>query len=335
MKLLLLVLLLDYEGKYASDPRLAAARKALPAQLAAARRMVGVEEAVRIRLEDLGKGRAGPVARTKRDADGYVIVLYTEPLVLRAHDPARTLAHELVHVRQKKRWGALRAVSMPPWVVEGMAIYLSGQLDTRARVLAAHVGREPVPVDPAVRLVNGLAGRHTLLDYYEDGAAFAAVEERFGRKKADAFIEALLDGRRPKEAAALVLGERWAAFEQRSRTFALRKLRPLIATGRKEILRFRAHVEAAEYSEIDRIPHVPGIYEADDAYLRARALLGLGRPALALDLLDKMLLARPVRETTLLERAIRLELDLLKAKDSNKAYETRRKQAALDLAPYR
>ncbi|MHC4941331.1 MAG: hypothetical protein ACYTHK_20580 [Planctomycetota bacterium] len=301
MKLLLL-LLVAYEGKFVDDPRLAKIREALPGQLAQARTRVGEKEPVRVRLED--RGKPGPVARTRRDAEGFVIVLYTEPLLLRAHDPVVTLAHELIHVRQKKRWGALRGVTMPPWVVEGMAVYLSGQLESRARVLAAHVGRERAPDDPTVRLVNGLGGRHTLLDYFEDGAAFAAVEKRHGRAKALAFIEALLAGRSPSAAAARVLGERWQTFEQRSRDYAVRVLKPLIERGRPELLALREKGDP-------KLPQAGGVYAIDDVYFRAEGLKVCGRRDEALRLLRAHFLDRTLRESTLLAPALRLEAKLL------------------------
>jgi hypothetical protein len=308
---LLLLLLVAYEGKFVDDPRLAGIQSALPGQLARARLRVGVEEAVRLQLEDLGKRKPGPVARTKRDADGYVIVLYSEPLLLRSHDPESTLAHELVHVLQKKRWGALRGATMPPWVVEGMAVYRSGQLASRARILAAHVGRESAPADPAVRLVNGLEGRHTLLDYFEDGAAFAAVEERHGREKAHEFVEALLAGRVPTEAAARVLKERWPAFESASRAYALRTLKPLLSKGRPELLALRIKVEAGE--DESKLPRAGGVYAVDDTYYRALGLKSRGLRKEALRLLRTGLLDAPVRASTLLVPALRLEARLSKA----------------------
>jgi len=308
-----LLLLICYDGRFAADPRLADERKALPGMLARAAKRVGVEEPVRIELEDLGGREPGPVARTRRDADGFAIVLYAEPLLLRAHDPESTLAHELVHVLQQKRWGALRGASMPPWVVEGMAVYLSGQLDRRARVLAAHVGREKEPADAAARLVNGLGGRHTLLDYFEDGAAFAAVEERHGKEKAGAFVEALLAGRRPREAAAGVLGERWTDFEARSRAYALGMLRPLVREGRERVLLLRAKVAAKQFRAMADVPAAGGVYGIDDAYYRALGLEGLGEAEPALRLLRTRFLDARVRDSTLLVPALELEIRLLES----------------------
>jgi hypothetical protein len=313
LSLLLALVLLDYGGRFADDPRLAVARDALPAQLERARKRVAVDEPVRLRLEDLGNRRPGPVARTTRDADGFVIVLYAEPLLLRAHDPESTLAHELVHVLQKRRWGALRGMTMPPWVVEGMAVHRSGQLEARARALAAHVGRDKEPADAAARLVNGLGGRHTLLDYFEDGAAFAAVQERHGREKFDRFVGLLLDGRTPSEAAARALGETMRKFEDRSRAYALEKIRPLIRKGRGAVLALRAAVEERRLEQFSDLPAPPGVYVLDGVYYRALGRERQGKIREALEPLRKRFLGKPVRDSTLLVPALELEARLLKA----------------------
>ncbi|MEM8883561.1 MAG: hypothetical protein AAGD14_05815 [Planctomycetota bacterium] len=308
--LLLATLVLPYEGKYADDARLAAAVKELPAQLAAARKLVGEKTAVRIRLVDGGKARGGVVARTRREPEGFVITLYTEALVLRAHAPISTLAHELIHVRQKSRWSAREAARRPPWVVEGMAIYLAGQLEQRARVLAAHVGRERVPADAVSRLVNGLEGRHTLLDYFEDGAAFAHVEEQHGKEKVDAFIEALLAGQRARTAVRSVLGQRWESFERGAREHAIRTIRPLIENGRPALLGRRRALLEERWDDALEGTAPNTVYDADFVYVRARALAGLGRPQEALQTLRRQFLDQPVREATILATALRFEAKL-------------------------
>lgn len=284
------------------------------ADLEAARRIVPVDAEVRVEVEKRGDRPAGVVARTKRVEGGYAIVLYEEPLRLRAHDPVSTLAHELVHVRQKDRWGALTEVRMPPWVVEGMAVYLSGQLAARARVLAAHAGREKEPADPLPRLVNGLGGRHGLQDYFEDGAAFAAVDARHGKEKAAAFVEALLSGERPSRAVR-VLGESEEEFAKRSREWAVAYLRPLLKKGRASVLALRAHYEAKEFAAMADVPAAGGVYGVDDAYYRALGLAGIGRAEDALELLRTRFLDARVRSSTLLMPALRLERRLLAAAD--------------------
>lgn len=321
-----LLMVAAYDGKYVDDPRFERAQKAIPAQLAAARKRVGVTTKVRIRFADLGKRGAGAVARTRRDEDGYFIVLYTEPLMLRSHDPVSTLAHELVHVRQREAWGTVRAQSMPPWVVEGMAVHLSGQLRVRAAVLAAHVGRERTPV----AIVNGLGGRHGLLDYAESAAAFDGVRARHGAEKARQWIEEILKGGTVQDACAKILRERWDDFEERSKKHAHRILDPLLVKGRDDILRLRRAVEEKRYAAAIALPRARGVYAEDDAYYRARALHAAGKRDKALALLRGELLALPVRRSTLLDRAIVLELKILKAQQEPTSFT----DALRDLRPY-
>ena len=324
----------EYAGKYKDDARMAVIRGTLPRELAAARKVIRVRGDVRIELRDLGKARRGIVAKTARDHDGFIIVLYTEPLVLRSHDVAATLRHELVHCLQKERWGARGEVRTPLWIKEGMAVYLSGQLEARERSLAAHVGRERVPTDAVARLVNGLEGRHTLLDYAEDGAVFAGVAQRHGREKAQQFIDRLLDGMTPNEAAARVLGERWAAFEASSRRYARERLGPLVREGRAELLALRAKVEAEEFEAAVASPAARGVYAGDDAYYRARALSGLGRHADALELLREGFLSVTPRASTLLPQAVALEVSLLRALGRKDEHAAAKRNSELDLSPY-
>jgi len=323
-----------YDGKYKDDPRLASIRARLPSQLAAARRIIEVRDAVRIELRDLGKTKSGVAARTKRDEDGFVIVLHTEPLVLRTHDVEKTLVHELVHCMQKERWGARGEVSMPPWVKEGMAVYLAGQFDSRARTLAAHVGRNPVPVDAVTRLVNGLDGRHTLLDYAEDSAAFAGAESRHGKQKTQRFIDALLAGKTPREAARRALGERWATFEEQSRKCARQRLDPLVRDWREALLALRASVDAERFAAALALPVAEGVYREDDAYYRSRALHGAARSAEALELLRIRVLRGSPRRTTLLAQAVAFEVELLGALKRTKERAAALRASQRDLEPF-
>ncbi|MHC4954183.1 MAG: hypothetical protein ACYTGZ_09850 [Planctomycetota bacterium] len=320
----------EYKGKYVGDERLKSIREKLPAQLAEARKRIKVKGDVRIELLDLGAAKSGIVARTRREEDGWAINLFTEPLVLRTHDPQVTLMHELVHCMQRERWGARGEVTMPPWVKEGMAVYLAGQFQDRARTLAAHVGREKVPIE----LVNGLEGRHTLLDYAEDGAAFIAVELRHGKKKVAAFNEALLSGRPPAAAAREALGERWSAFEESSRKYARATLGRLVTAGRIAVLDLRAKVDAREFKAALQVPRATGVYAAEDAYFRAQALFGVGREADALAILRDGLLEKPVRNSTLLDQAIVLEIELLKSLKRTDEAAAALSRARLDLEPY-
>jgi len=324
----------DYDGKYKADARLAAVRGRLPGMLREARTKIRVDGSVRVELRDLGKTRRGIVAKTVQDADGFVIVLYTEPLVLRMHAVAATLRHELVHCLQKERWGARGEVTTPLWIKEGMAVYLSGQLEVRERALAAHVGREPVPADAVARLVNGLDGRHTLLDYAEDGVAFAGAAKRHGAKKAQQFIDLLLAGVPPREATVRALGERWEAFAASSQKYARARLDPLVREGRPQLLALRAAVEAEDYDTASSLPAATGVYAADDAYYRARALRGLKRPADALKLLRARLLSTTPRTTTLLPLAVALEVELLAELKRSPEHAIALRNSRLDLEPF-
>ena len=131
------------------------------------------------------------------------------------------------------------------------------------------------------------------------------------RSKALALVEELLAGRPPATAVRRSLGERWPEFEKRSRDHALRVLRPLLEEGRAELLALRESVEARKFTPA--LAEAGGVYRLDDAYYRALGLEGLGRSKEALDLLRRRFVGLPVRDSTLLVPALRLEMRLLEA----------------------
>ncbi|MHC5032854.1 MAG: hypothetical protein ACYTGU_18565, partial [Planctomycetota bacterium] len=217
-----------YEGKYKDDPRLARIRKELPAKKDAAvqrlEKLLGVEVPdVEIRLEDAGR-------------DPQVLALKTEYLVLGAYDVDRTLVHELFHCLHRARLGAKDYARLPEWVREGAAVYVAGQGEERARILAAFVGRDLRIDEPLERLVDGLGGQHGFLDYYEDVAAFEATEERHGRDGVRRLLRELLVTADVSRAVRAALDESLAVFERAAAAHARRVLEPLVETGRAPIL---------------------------------------------------------------------------------------------------
>ena len=292
--LLLALLLLPYDGKYAADPRLAAIRKELPARTEAARKkledllQVKVPE-VEVRLEDAGSDRSGVFA----ESEGRVIVLKTEYLVLGAFDLDRTLVHEMFHCLHRARLGK-RYDRVPEWVREGAALFVAGQGPERARALAAVAGP-----DGMKKLVNGLGGPHGLFDYYEDVAAF----ERVGAR-GPALVRKLLETEDVAAAVREVLGEDMATFEALAAKHARGVLEPLL----KE-------------------PNAPL-----EALRAAQALAGEGKDAEALEAV-RGFLERHRTEAALLGDAVRLEVDLLRRTGSPDYAEAARR-AAKDLTVY-
>ncbi|MGH7162046.1 MAG: hypothetical protein ACREID_01075, partial [Planctomycetota bacterium] len=219
---LLAVLLLaapeTYTGKYAEDPRFHAVASTIPSRSAAALRRIGallgheVPGPFEIRFEDAGKSRSGAWAEVRDGERGPVLVLFSEWLLIGAYDLDATLVHELYHCVQRRKLGR-RHEAAPRWAREGSALYVAGQADDKAYALAAHVGVDPRIEDPVGRLVNGLDGAHTLLDYFEDVAAFLAAERRHGRAKTVALLNRLLETEDAAAAVRDALGEEFAAFE--------------------------------------------------------------------------------------------------------------------------
>ncbi|MHC5042403.1 MAG: hypothetical protein ACYTGI_08530 [Planctomycetota bacterium] len=306
-----------YEGKYKDDPRLARIRKELPAKKDAA-------------------VQSGAWAEARTEGKRQVLVLKTEYLVLGAYDVDRTLVHELFHCLHRARLGTKDYARLPEWVREGAAVYVAGQGGERARILAAFVGRDPRIDEPLARLVDGLGGQHGFLDYYEDVAAFEATEERHGRDGVRRLLRQLLETADVSRAVRAALDESLAAFERAAAARARRVLAPLLEEGRASILEARRHLEAEEPAdalEVLEALEEAGVYAPAAAYYRAVALHRVGRHADALRHLREHFLGRHRAATTLLDRALRLELDLLEASESGEL-EVAKARAALDLTVY-
>jgi hypothetical protein len=304
--LLLALLLLPYEGKYARDPRLDAIREELPARVEAARKrlaeLLQVEvPPVEVRLADAGDDRSGVFA----ESEGGVITLKTEYLVLGAFDLDRTLVHEMFHCLQRARLGR-RYERVPEWAREGAALYVAGQGPERARALAAVAGSDPFDRDPLARLVNGLDGPHGLFDYYEDVAAF----ERVGAR-GPALVRKLLETDDVAAAVREVLGEDMATFRAAAAKHARDVLKPLLEEGRGE---------------------GKGVYAPAAELRHAEALARAGEDAEALAAV-RGFLARHRKEASLLGDALRLEVDLLRRLGRPEHAEAARR-AALDLTVY-
>ena len=336
--LLLAAVPVAYEGKYEKDPRLARIRKELPARKdAAVRRLeaaLGVDVPdIEIRLEDAGRDPSGAWAEARTEKGRQVLALKTEYLVLGAHDLDRTLVHELFHCLHRTRLGAKAYVRLPEWVREGAALYVAGQGEERARILAAFAGRDPRIDDPLARLVDGLAGQHGFLDYYEDVAAFEAVEERHGRDGVRRLLKKLLETADVAQAVRGALNESMADFERAAAARARRVLQPLLVPGRASLLAARRHLEADEPAAALEALESRGVYAPAAAYYRAVALARVGRHGDALRHLRAEFLDRHRAATTLLDRALRLEIELLEAIGSPEL-KAAKARAALDLTVY-
>jgi tetratricopeptide (TPR) repeat protein len=333
---------LDYDGKYVDDPRLAELLEKLPAMrkesLQRIEKFLGraVPQTFLIRFEDAGSRRGSFFAETRLEVVNgepvEMLILYLEYLMTGAHDLQRTLTHELYHCVQRESLGEEHFL-VPKWAREGTAVYVAGQAEERCRTLAAQLGRYPGTVDPMDKLVNGLAGRHTFDDYGEDVSAFTAVVKRHGQRKLVKLLTLLLDS--PDVAAAVksALGEDMATFERLAGEAARAHLEPLVSTGRAEILEVRKLVGAREYAEaLAALPEDPGVYAPVASYYRALCLFETGRQAEALTEIRTVYLTKYRTFSPLLEESIYLELRALKALGKPE-FKARVTQAKLDLEP--
>jgi tetratricopeptide (TPR) repeat protein len=283
----------DYAGKYARDPRFTALRERTPAlveeSLERLRRELGVrgEPGALVRFADSGyrdrgglRGKTYTICREGRPRS--VILFYTEYMVLDPEGYGQRLCHELKHALFRRRMGQAY-LELPRWVREGLALRAAGQLAERAGLILGNevfAGRDPAAV------LDGLAdGDHTYTDYLEDALAFQWLEgQRRGAVRR--FCRRLAGGAPWEEAfrAAAGRGEGWRrALDRHARkwvaAFVGEAGRAFIALRREDLARKRkdraAYLEWAR--EKGRAAYARWLAAHPDHFLRPNAAYRLGR----------------------------------------------------------
>ncbi|MCC7138046.1 MAG: hypothetical protein IT460_06405 [Planctomycetes bacterium] len=263
---------LDYDGKYAGDPaflaRVAEVERLVPEAVARSARRLGLAASdappFRVRFADTGERPDTTHMETREELHGAVVVqalvVRTEALMARLFDVARTLTHELVHVRHRHALGE-PYYGVPKWAREGLAVWAAEQGPTRLPLLYNLLATNPKTEDAVARLVNGLRGPHTTDDYGEDWLAFRFVEETKGADAVGRLVRRLLRDPDVEAAFAEAAGTPFPAFEQAARAWAQDRVRRDLG---------------------DR-----------EAYLAARRAAAAGTPAEAVAAFDAFLAAHP------------------------------------------
>lgn len=221
-----------YAGRYADDPAykvLLATAPALRSQaLAEVQWRLGLpqreEKRIVIRFADTGV-LPGTGARTRtRYLNGrksQVVTFLVEPILSGQAPFERTLLHELCHAVMRQQMGGHYA-KVPPWVREGVAVWVAGQLEEKTdQAIAAKLaaGQDPLT------LINGLESKaHGLDDYPEDALFFRYLEETYGTERVVEVIQRLFEGARVRDALERVTGLSWEVLQVRARAFSLQYL---------------------------------------------------------------------------------------------------------------
>jgi tetratricopeptide (TPR) repeat protein len=248
----------DYDGKYADDPRFPAAvavvEKAVPAALARVRARLGLEgkpPPFRVRLRDTGERRDTLVMETSEELHGdavvQAVVVRTEQLLGRTLDVETSLTHELVHVHHRHALGEAY-YGVPKWVREGFAIWVAEQGSWHLGTAYVQSAPSLADADAGARLVNGLGGAHGLDDYPEDYLAFAWVESEKGPVAMKAFAKRLLAAPDAEGAFAAAVGLPFAEALARARGFAEARVRRDLE-GSRPYAEARKHFEAGRNVE--------------------------------------------------------------------------------------
>ncbi|MHC4959722.1 MAG: hypothetical protein ACYTGN_15260 [Planctomycetota bacterium] len=328
MTALALVLLLapGYAGKYDDDPRLKAILLRLPKLQEQAkgriREAVGsAPTRVDLLVEDAGERRDGRWAETRTKGDRQQLVLFSEYLVLGAHDVEATLVHELFHCLQSEKLGA-RYREVPAWAREGAALYVARQFGRIDRLVVL-AGTDRRLADPSARLNNGLETEpHSLWDYGEDLCAFLAARKRHGDEKMRALVQAMLETPDPRAAIKQALDEDFDTF----RAGAAELARALLTIPNAAADLVRKAPEMEPEAALKALGAIDNVFSPEAHRVRAGILLRLGRREEALEAVRLS-----TKGTPRLGEALLLELKILRG---TPAFAVAYRRALLDLEPF-
>lgn len=296
---------LDYAGKYRGDAtfaaRVAEVERLVPEAVKRIRARLGLPAGptppFRVRFADIGERPDDLHMSTSEELVGgevrQALRILTEPLVLRRYDLADTLTHELLHVWHRHALGE-PYYDVPKWAREGLSVWAAGQGPGRVALLTVLFGTDPKVADPVGRLVNGLGGAHTVVDYAEDFLAFAWVEERKGLAGVQALARRLLASADAAGAFADAAGLAFPEVEAAVRGYATTAVSAALV-GRDAYLEARRAVDAgppdAALAAVDAYlaAHPKAPFAPRARYDRALALFRAGRHAEARVAFDAVL----------------------------------------------
>lgn len=164
-------------------------------------------------------------AAVERTAEGPAVVLYREPVAAGEADPEAALAGAFVQAAFLARFSDKDLKAIPPWVVEGLALYAAGDEAGEATAERILLSRRK----PPETLIDDLEGKHTASDLAQDFWTFLYLEKAFGRKAVRAFGRAVWEGRSYDAALMEVAGRGWGEIVSGAASFARAELAPLVS----------------------------------------------------------------------------------------------------------
>ena len=136
------------------------------------------------------------------------------------------MRHELTHavMEEAMSW---RVKWLPPWLLEGIAVWVAEQVDDKMAVYLEWMGSEGQ--DPML-LINGLESQpHNPEDYVEDGLFFKYIEDAFGIATVQRVIYRIIWREPYRHVFEDELHMNWEVLQQQARAHALEAINLLIS----------------------------------------------------------------------------------------------------------
>lgn len=247
--------LADYQGKYAGSEAFQLAFQDLDARVSRAAQVAGAATGLpahpaRVVVEDgqpwpfgtpdapssagglpppLPRPELAPfVTRWLGPEREVELHLRTEAIVSRAYDLDAELVHEQVHVLMRGALAPELYERVPPWLQEGLALWVAASTDPTGRYGPAVIHRN---LDTTAgwaspdRFLPGLEeGPFSLGRYPESYLAVDHLVRSTGPEAAPRLLQLLVEGTPPREALETVTGVPWATFREGARAHGRRAL---------------------------------------------------------------------------------------------------------------
>jgi hypothetical protein len=133
------------------------------------------------------------------------LVINLDVMATRHEDFDKIFYHEMTHAVLNDAVISESRQPLPSWVQEGLAVYISGDGESRVKAQAQRVRKSQ-----AKALVHNV--EEPVLDYAADYLAFKFINDKHSINSLQAFVRDLTDGKSPHDAIESSTGLSWDAF---------------------------------------------------------------------------------------------------------------------------
>lgn len=150
-----------------------------------------------------------------------IIVFDPRYMSFNGYNIEHVLIHEITHAVMRDILKERYSKEWPVWLKEGLSVWVSGELEERQRLTVSGI---VFAKNRPAALINGIEGKHSGQDYYEDGLFFEYLEKEYGIKAIHKFIELAIKGNNYQTSFKLSFGSDLKHLQNKAREYSNNKL---------------------------------------------------------------------------------------------------------------